>query len=101
MPKVTVSNGRLIYLFLVASLCGCSTITNKSQLPIQGYRPQAEAPQQALDGPAYRILHKFGGSGDGWFPASALINVKGTLYGTTVRGGSNNRGTVFSITRER
>jgi uncharacterized repeat protein (TIGR03803 family) len=27
-----------------------------------------------------------------------LIEVKGTLYGTTVSGGENNKGTVFSIT---
>ena len=99
MPKVTFSNARLICSLLAASLCGCSTIASSAQPPVPSFRPQAEIPQPALDGPAYRILHKFGGSGDGWFPASALINVKGTLYGTTARGGSNNAGTVYSITK--
>ncbi|MGA8475583.1 MAG: choice-of-anchor tandem repeat GloVer-containing protein [Candidatus Cybelea sp.] len=45
------------------------------------------------------VLHSFGlGSGDGAYPAADLINVNGTLYGTTDQGGANARGTVFSIT---
>ena len=39
-----------------------------------------------------------GGSGDGEFPLPGLIDVKGKLYGTTVYGGANDDGTVFSIT---
>jgi uncharacterized repeat protein (TIGR03803 family) len=56
------------------------------------------------------VLHSFGGSGDGATPVAALINVKGTLYGTTLKGGvtsshsctytrfDSSCGTVFSIT---
>jgi uncharacterized repeat protein (TIGR03803 family) len=45
------------------------------------------------------VLHSFaGGSGDGANPYAGLINVKGTFYGTTARGGANNDGTVFSLT---
>jgi len=44
------------------------------------------------------VLHSFGGSGDGSYPRAGLINVKGTLYGTTFIGGANGSGTVFSIT---
>jgi uncharacterized repeat protein (TIGR03803 family) len=49
------------------------------------------------------VLHTFGGSGDGYEPSAALINVKGTLYGTTLLGGANgcgeiSCGTVFAIT---
>jgi uncharacterized repeat protein (TIGR03803 family) len=50
------------------------------------------------------VLHRFGGSGDGYFPLAGLIDVKGTLYGTTSIGGGNGLdcrfgcGTVFSIT---
>jgi uncharacterized repeat protein (TIGR03803 family) len=33
---------------------------------------------------------------DGANPAAGLINVGGTLYGTTAGGGAENRGTVFS-----
>jgi uncharacterized repeat protein (TIGR03803 family) len=48
------------------------------------------------------VLHSFGGSGDGAFPQAALINVNGTLYGTTEEGGAycgpTGCGTIFSIT---
>ncbi|HTZ71758.1 MAG TPA: choice-of-anchor tandem repeat GloVer-containing protein [Acetobacteraceae bacterium] len=47
----------------------------------------------------YRILHSFGStSGDGIGPAGPLIELNGTMYGTTSGGGSKSRGTVFSIT---
>ncbi len=46
-----------------------------------------------------RVLHSFGGTtNDGVFPYAGLLNVKGTLYGTTYYGGTNSYGTVFSIT---
>jgi uncharacterized repeat protein (TIGR03803 family) len=44
------------------------------------------------------VLHSFGGSGDGAYPEAGLLSVKGTLYGTTMEGGTNSYGTVFSIT---
>jgi uncharacterized repeat protein (TIGR03803 family) len=44
------------------------------------------------------VLHSFGSSGDGANPYAGLVNVKGTFYGTTLSGGANNEGTVFSIT---
>jgi uncharacterized repeat protein (TIGR03803 family) len=44
------------------------------------------------------VLHTFGGgSGDGSKPYAGLIDVSGTLYGTTRRGGTHHRGTVFGI----
>jgi uncharacterized repeat protein (TIGR03803 family) len=43
------------------------------------------------------LLHSFTGHPDGAFP-SVLIDVKGTLYGTTSSGGKHGLGTVFSIT---
>jgi len=54
---------------------------------------------------AYSVLHFFTGGSDGEHPAGGLINVKGTLYGTTYSGGTgsctnsgvNGCGTVFSI----
>jgi uncharacterized repeat protein (TIGR03803 family) len=53
-----------------------------------------------------KVLYSFGGGTDGAFPESGLIDVKGTLYGTTQGGGSHvgeacikgGCGTVFSIT---
>ena len=44
-----------------------------------------------------RVLHTFSAEPDGLFPAAALLDVKGTLYGTTESGGVGG-GTVFSIT---
>jgi uncharacterized repeat protein (TIGR03803 family) len=44
------------------------------------------------------VLHSFANDPDGNNPEAGLINVKGTLYSTTYDGGTNGRGTVFSIT---
>jgi uncharacterized repeat protein (TIGR03803 family) len=49
------------------------------------------------------VLHSFRGLtsrrvSDGSGPAATLLNVNGTLYGTTSSGGASNKGTVFSIT---
>jgi uncharacterized repeat protein (TIGR03803 family) len=46
------------------------------------------------------VLYSFlGGSGDGSGPQGTLIQANdGVLYGTTVQGGSNSSGTLFSIT---
>jgi uncharacterized repeat protein (TIGR03803 family) len=46
---------------------------------------------------AEHMLHAFTGGSDGMFPTAALTDVNGTLYGTTVSGGSSNDGVVFSI----
>ncbi|HEX3671101.1 MAG TPA: choice-of-anchor tandem repeat GloVer-containing protein [Candidatus Cybelea sp.] len=47
---------------------------------------------------AEEVLHSFGEFGDGANPYAALLDVNGTLYGTTDLGGSNQScGTVFSI----
>jgi uncharacterized repeat protein (TIGR03803 family) len=55
-----------------------------------------------------KVLHSFSGPPDGAFPAAGLINVNGTLYGTTREGGDSGGcrlgepkigcGTVYSIT---
>jgi uncharacterized repeat protein (TIGR03803 family) len=74
-------------------LAGCSG----SQPPLS-VSPQGFAPQQSLAQQAYHIIHPFGRSAkDGANPPADLIDVNGTLYGTTVGGGSNGTGTVFSI----
>ena len=45
------------------------------------------------------ILYNFaGGTTDGAKPEAPLIDVQGTLYGTTANGGKNSNGTVFAIT---
>lgn len=46
-----------------------------------------------------KILHSFTGRpGDGAYPAGGLINVNGTLYGTTANGGGHDFGTVYTLT---
>lgn len=44
------------------------------------------------------LLYKFQGGNDGANPTAGLVNIKGTLYGTTYYGGGTNTyGTVFAI----
>ena len=45
------------------------------------------------------VLHSFGSNGDGSGPPAAVVDVKGTLYGTTTEGGAEGDGIVFAITR--
>jgi uncharacterized repeat protein (TIGR03803 family) len=47
------------------------------------------------------IVYSFKGSyyGDGAYPAAPLVNVNGTLYGTTPNGGRREDGTVFAVTQ--
>jgi uncharacterized repeat protein (TIGR03803 family) len=45
-----------------------------------------------------KVLYSFGLSSDGEYPHGNLIDVNGTLYGTTTSGGSSGNGTVFAIT---
>jgi uncharacterized repeat protein (TIGR03803 family) len=48
---------------------------------------------------AEKVLHTFGGgSDDGAQPMGSMISVRGALYGTTQWGGTDNAGTLFSIT---
>jgi len=48
-----------------------------------------------------KVLHNFGSGTDGRFPEAGLLDVKGTLYGTTDSGGAYGGGTFFSITTGR
>ncbi len=43
------------------------------------------------------VLYSFGAPKDGKYPYAGLINVNGTLYGTTTAGGAKDAGTVFSL----
>ncbi len=50
------------------------------------------------DGKNYTVLYNFGKGPDASDPSAALIDVNGTLYGTTYNGGVYGFGTVFSMT---
>jgi uncharacterized repeat protein (TIGR03803 family) len=43
------------------------------------------------------VLHAFGSGGDGKNPGASMIDVNGTLYGTTFAGGAGGGGTVFAL----
>lgn len=43
------------------------------------------------------VLYRFAGSPDGQSPAGGVIDVGGVLYGTTIAGGTNDGGTIFSL----
>jgi uncharacterized repeat protein (TIGR03803 family) len=45
-----------------------------------------------------KVLHSFAGGSDGAVPKAGLIDVGGTLYGTTSDGGTSKTGTVFALT---
>lgn len=45
-----------------------------------------------------RVLHSFSQSPDGAYPCATLLNINGTLYGTTSVGGNSGDGAIFKIT---
>jgi uncharacterized repeat protein (TIGR03803 family) len=48
-----------------------------------------------------KVLHSFGGSGDGSSPmGTPVMDAKGNLYGTTKYGGANGAGTVWELTKK-
>ncbi len=47
---------------------------------------------------AETVLHSFGYGSDGAKPLAGLVNVNGSLYGTTSAGGTYGKGTVFALT---
>jgi len=54
--------------------------------------------RMAADGSNCQVLHAFSDvPADGASPAAALVEVNGTLFGTTRFGGTDQRGTIFSI----
>ncbi|MBV9700941.1 MAG: hypothetical protein JO078_12600 [Candidatus Eremiobacteraeota bacterium] len=71
-----------------------------------GAMPQNSALAMRANATTYKLLHAFAGFPDGAFPRASLVDVGGTLYGTTDNGGSvycygtadNSCGTVFSVT---
>ncbi|MBV8067116.1 MAG: hypothetical protein JO113_03985 [Candidatus Eremiobacteraeota bacterium] len=84
-----------------AAMAACSQTTDLSRLQ---YTPTAKGAPHRAGGPqSYQVLYSFGAVPDGEYPNAGVINVGGTLYGTTFSGGayscvSGGCGTVFSVT---
>jgi uncharacterized repeat protein (TIGR03803 family) len=88
--------------------CGGGNVLRQAQdgTPVN---PSFAAARTRSSTASYGVLYKFkGGPEDGASPAGSLLNVNGTLYGTTASGGSSTCytmyshdrcGTVFAITK--
>ena len=50
---------------------------------------------------AEKVLYSFIGGADGAYPQGGLIDVSGTLYGTTTMGGAYSKGTVFALEKKK
>jgi uncharacterized repeat protein (TIGR03803 family) len=83
----------IVSVALSLALAGCGAAQLRFT-PTSG----ALSVQHPLVRRAFHVLHAFGGPGDGLNSSADLIDVDGTLYGTTVGGGAYRYGTVFSIT---
>jgi uncharacterized repeat protein (TIGR03803 family) len=53
-----------------------------------------------VTGKPYRKVHIFGENGDGYNPYCRLVALNGALYGTTERGGTFGKGTIFKVTSD-
>ncbi len=89
--------------------CGNNSFSSLTSVVPSAERPSAPAQRVAPGKPAAalseNVLYRFKGGMDGSSPQSALIDVNGTLFGTTLFGGGSNCissggggcGTIFSI----
>ncbi|HEX4113828.1 MAG TPA: choice-of-anchor tandem repeat GloVer-containing protein [Stellaceae bacterium] len=73
---------KAVSIALLAGIVGCLSV--QPVLAAEG----VEAKQ--------KVLHSFGSGPDGAYLVGGLIDVNGTLYGTTIEGGASGGGTVFA-----
>lgn len=98
--KIITATRVALWTFAAASLTACG-----GSPPPGARAPQIPAATGRTDSGTYKTLYSFnGGGGDGASPLAPLINMGGTLYGTTFAGGPYNCspykgcGTIFSVT---
>ncbi len=77
-------------LYVRGKLCGTT--------PLGGAYGKGAVFSMSLTGSNEKVLHSFGHGSDGATPLAGLIDVRGTLYGTTSAGGKHGGGTVFALT---
>ncbi len=98
MPQLTPSNSRVILLALVGALGGAPQPGVHPSCPSRAQREyrRNRSRTELIESPrVWRFSKRC------MNPDADLINVNGTLYGTTLTGGSDRYGTVFSITNKR
>jgi uncharacterized repeat protein (TIGR03803 family) len=85
----------VVSAFAVVSFSGCSGMPQSNLTPANGSLAPA---LMHKTGATESVLHSFAGSPtDGADPVSELTNVDGTFYGTTLYGGANDKGAVFTF----
>jgi uncharacterized repeat protein (TIGR03803 family) len=107
MRRWNLSLGALSVCVAALLLAGCGG----TQPPIgaKGAMTQSSALSARANSTNYKVVYSFGTFPDGSYPTASLIDMGGTLYGTTAGGGSNSCGyytyspysgcgTVYSIT---
>ncbi len=85
---------KAVLLLLCVSVAGCATGTGT--LPA-GHTSGAPSLRRH-SGPTDATIYLFQGQPDAKTPYAGLANLNGTFYGTTPDGGTDNAGTIFSVT---
>jgi uncharacterized repeat protein (TIGR03803 family) len=101
MDRSNLSCGTLSVCVAAALFAGCSG--SQPPIGVPGAMPQTSALGAPSSSTNYKVIYSFGAPPDGNNPEASLIDVDGTLYGTTSEGGSYSCpeglcGTVFSVT---
>ena len=98
MRPLSVRQKRLLAVIVVA-FAGCAD--GQHGIRVTPESATMSLPQASL---LETVIHRFGRRGDGAAPVANLLNVQGTLYGTTISGGEARCyigcGTVFRITTD-
>lgn len=94
MRRITAICLALTASAAIVSLAGCAA---GSGTPMMPSHLGVAASRLAAPEISYDALYFFAGEPDGGEPYSDLIDVGGTLYGTTSIGGTNDSGSVFAI----
>lgn len=92
---MTVS--RFVYVFAVlaaAALGACNGTTAMGPTRVS-WAPFSSPTTSS----GYRVLYDFKNDPDGSYPEGPVLDVKGTLYGTTFFGGTNDYGVVYKLSR--
>ncbi len=88
------SDGRRPYSSLIADAAG-----NLYGTTVYGGTNDAGTVFKVTPSGVHTVLYSFTGGNDGLQPwAGLIVDESGNLYGTTLFGGANNRGTIFKVT---